>query len=126
MVFLGGMGPQGGMGNKDLPAPLDLLDPLAPKVGGPSTPGGGRATVLRQQALSYSTLASLEGTSTMYKGEGLIVSACPRIQSTAETSDTAVECMEISYMAQSIKAQYKDPVTMMYHVLCAMCLPDPL
>ena len=35
-VSLGGMDPQRGMamGNKDLPAPLNLLDPLAPRVGG--------------------------------------------------------------------------------------------
>ena len=42
----------GGMGNKDLLASLDLLDPLAPIVGGPSTPGGGRVPVPKQQALS--------------------------------------------------------------------------
>ena len=42
MVFLGGMGSQGKMGNRDLPDPLDLLAPLAHAVGGPSTPGGGR------------------------------------------------------------------------------------
>ncbi len=48
------MGPQGGMGNKDLLPPLDLLDPLAPRVGGASTPGGGRVPALiRHQALNY-------------------------------------------------------------------------
>ena len=37
------------MGSKDLLAPLELLDPLVPRVEGPSTPGGGRAPVLRYQ-----------------------------------------------------------------------------
>ena len=34
MVFLGGMGSQGKMGNKDLPDPLDLMPPLPHAVGG--------------------------------------------------------------------------------------------
>ena len=38
-------GRDGEMGPKVLPDPLDLLAPLAPAVGVPSTPGGGRAPV---------------------------------------------------------------------------------
>ena len=46
MVFLGGMGSQGKMGNKD------LLAPLAHAVGEPSTPGGGRVLAHKWKALS--------------------------------------------------------------------------
>ena len=43
----GGMEPQEMMGDEDLLARLDLLDPLVPRVGGLSTPGGGRGPVLK-------------------------------------------------------------------------------
>ncbi len=128
MASLGGMGAQGGLGNKVLSAPLDLLDPLATRVTvRSSTPGGGRVPALRHQALSCSTLASLEGHNTMLKGVELIISACPRTQSTAPPSNIELELIRMLLsMVQSMNTQYKEHMIMMYLVLYAACLPDPL
>ena len=47
MVFLGEMGPQEGTGNKDPLVPLELLDPLVPRVEGLCISGGGKVLVLK-------------------------------------------------------------------------------
>ncbi len=72
MVSLGGMGPQGA---------LDLLDPLAPRVGVPSTPGGGRPPALRYQALRCSTLGLQEDRFLIREGEEPTTFACPQTRS---------------------------------------------
>ena len=127
MDSLEGMAPQGGMELRALPDPPDLLDPLDPKVGGPSTPGGERPPAPKFKALRWSTLASLEECSMLLKVAELTISVCPKFLSIALTSTTELLLMMmLSFTAQSMGYQHKEYMTMMYHVLCATCLPDPL
>ena len=120
MVSLGGMGIPVRMGNKDLLAPLDLLDPLAPRVGGPCMSDGERALVHRQQALRWSTLASQEEITLMYKEVDPTTSACPRSQSTVPPSHTEEHQMDTpGFMVLSMKDHCKELMTMACHVQCA-------
>ena len=139
----GGTGSQGGMDQLDLlekmdkMEPLDnleLLEPLDPKdplVGGSPTPGGGRVLAHKLEALSYSTLASLEEPIIPTKEVEPITCVCREAQSshqnTAPTSHTKMGCRDIHMcMGQSISFLCKAHTTTMCLVLCAMCPLDPL
>ena len=105
MVFPGGMGYLGKVGRRAQPVPLA---PLVPTVGGLSTPGGGRVPAHKWEALSWSTLASLEQVGGTTEEVQPITCVCQSKaqsspQNTAPPSDTEVACKIMHmYMGQSI------------------------
>ena len=127
----------------DLLVALDLKDPLAPmgeldqwdlkdlmdqkdlqdlQVQGPSTPDRGKVLVQTQRALSYSTLATLEGHILLNQVVEQITYACLRTQSTAWTSHTKLGHRNgPTFMALNMKILYKAQMMPMCLVLCAMC-----
>ena len=84
MVFLGGMGSQGKMGNKDLPDPLDLLAPLAHAVGGALYTRWGKSScpLVEGTELVYSGITG--GTWYNEKGGGANYLCMPKVQDNPE------------------------------------------
>ena len=91
---------------------------------GPPTPDGGRVLVHQQQALNYSTLASLEEHGTAKKEVELITCACLQILNRVPTSPTELELIPGWHTSgvQSMKVLIKAHRIIMSLVLYAMCL----
>ena len=133
----GGMGSLGGTGSQegmDLLEKMDKMEPLDPKdplVGGSPTPGGERVLAHKLEALSYSTLASLEEAVITTKEVEPITCVCREAQSshqnTAPPSHTEMGCRAVHLCkGQSMSFLCKAQWTIMCLVLCAMCPQDPL
>ena len=103
----GSLGGTGGMDQLDLLEKMDKMETLDPE-GGPPTPGGGRVLAHKLEALSYSTLASLEEASGTNKEVQSITCVCREAQSshqnTAPTSHTEMGGRDIHMcMQQSMR-----------------------
>lgn len=121
------------MESKDQLDPLDQLEPLGNKdpldlvVGGLSTPGGGRAPVLKWGVLSWSTQGLPEELITTREVVEQITSACQRTQSTVLPSRTDLEYKDmLMCMGQSMRYQFQELelIIIMCPVLCANYLQD--
>ena len=124
---VGAPGPRGPAGeNGQVGAPGSQGPPGGGGGGGSPTPGGGRVLAHKLEALSYSTLASLEEAGGTSKEVEPITCVCREAQSshqnTAPTSHTEMgrRAMHLC-MGQSICFLCKAQQTTMCLVLCAMC-----
>ena len=120
MVSLGGMAPQGRMGSKDLPAPLDPAGPPGPQSGGAIYTRWGKSSCpqIAGTELLYSGITG--GTDNTAQGGGANHLCMPKVPEYSPdlTYRSGVNGHSL-IMVQSMNTLYKDHI--MHDVPCAVC-----